>query len=234
MAACPSCPPVGPAGGRGARHALARAGEGSRRRCGGWRSADRGGGAGTRSWDGAGDRWPSPRAGGGHTARGEAGVQSSSPHTQDGCQGLGQRRPQKRHPHPTPGPVSCLPPDLRGGRGREMEAGGHTGVPGTHRLTHCQQRRALTSTRLCQLPAVHTCPPLFGQRPERWGMCPPSLCPSWPGRALSPAAAPVSLSPPLLEEMTGPSGLSPLAQTWVFTEAGVGVRLGNHPPTSRV
>lgn len=37
---------------------------------------------------------------------------------------------------------------------------------------------------------------------------------------LSPAAAPVSLSTSLLEEVTWPAGLSPLAQTWVFSEAG--------------
>lgn len=66
-------PSRGPAGGREARHALARAGEGSRRCCGGWRSADRGGGAGARGWDGAGDQRPSPHVGGGHTAGGRLG-----------------------------------------------------------------------------------------------------------------------------------------------------------------
>ena len=33
----------------------------------------------------------------------------------------------KHHPRPTPGPVSCLPPELRGRRGQEMGAEGHTG-----------------------------------------------------------------------------------------------------------
>ena len=166
MAACPSCPPVGPAGGRGARHAQGRAGEGSHRRCGGWRSADRGGGAGARGWDGVGDRWPSLSAGGEHTTGAGEHAPVLPPRTAArawGRGGHGKHYP----PPPTPGPVSCLPPELGGGREQEMGVEGPTGVPGTHRLARCQQVRALASTRLCQFPAVHTHPPLGGQRPER-------------------------------------------------------------------
>ena len=82
-----------------------------------------------------------------------------------------------RHPRPTPWAISCLPPGLRGGREQEVGAGGHTGVPGTHRLARCQQGRALASTQALPAPRCPHLPSPWWAEKEEDAPSPPLITP---------------------------------------------------------